>query len=335
MWSSGAVSSWHTNVWTPNGLDGTYSQTGAQPIILNFYLTDWLGTRRVTTDYEGNAQASCLSLPYGNGETCTATPTEHLFTGKVRDAESGNDYFGARYYASDMGRFLIPDWSAKEEPVPYAKLDDPQTLNLYAYLMNNPLGGVDADGHDSAGQEMDRVSEQVNQMGNDQDQMETLGDMAWAANPEPPPPAAQQQSQPPVDQSLTNVVYNESGSLRANSKVKPGAPGSAEDLANGRQAIAEIANRVIDAGHPNRVAPSDLRDNAAMKTGAYALSRTAADAALDGSNISNGATQYRTRVGDDVTTPVGRSSTNPGTPVSEHYGPFVEGNHTVVIVVAQ
>jgi hypothetical protein len=46
-----------------------------------------------------------------------------------------------------MGRWLSPDWSAKVEPVPYAKLDDPQTLNLYAYLMNSPLGGVDADGH--------------------------------------------------------------------------------------------------------------------------------------------------------------------------------------------
>jgi len=68
-------------------------------------------------------------------------------TGKERDAESGNDYFGARYYASTMGRFLSPDWSAKEEPVPYAKLDNPQTLNLYNYMRNNPLGGVDADGH--------------------------------------------------------------------------------------------------------------------------------------------------------------------------------------------
>jgi RHS repeat-associated protein len=28
------------------------------------------------------------------------------FTGKERDAESGNDYFGARYYASTMGRWL-------------------------------------------------------------------------------------------------------------------------------------------------------------------------------------------------------------------------------------
>ena len=63
------------------------------------------------------------------------------------DTESGNDYFGARYYASSIGRFLSPDWSAKEEPVPYAKLDDPQTLNLYSFVGNNPLARADADGH--------------------------------------------------------------------------------------------------------------------------------------------------------------------------------------------
>jgi RHS repeat-associated protein len=72
-------------------------------------------------------------------------------TGKERDTESGNDYFFARYYSSAMGRFLSPDWAAKAEPVPYAKLDDPQTLNLYGYLRNNPLGGVDADGHCGGG----------------------------------------------------------------------------------------------------------------------------------------------------------------------------------------
>jgi hypothetical protein len=46
-----------------------------------------------------------------------------------------------------MGRFMSPDWSAKAEPVPYAKLDNPQTLNLYAYVGNNPLIRIDADGH--------------------------------------------------------------------------------------------------------------------------------------------------------------------------------------------
>jgi RHS repeat-associated protein len=69
------------------------------------------------------------------------------FTGKERDTESGNDYFGARYYSSAMGRFMSPDWSAKEDPVPYAQLDDPQSLNLYAYVRNNPLTRADADGH--------------------------------------------------------------------------------------------------------------------------------------------------------------------------------------------
>ena len=64
-----------------------------------------------------------------------------------RDSESGNDYFGAGYYASAMGRFTSPDWSAKIVPVPYAKLGNPQSLNLYAYVENNPLTRFDPDGH--------------------------------------------------------------------------------------------------------------------------------------------------------------------------------------------
>lgn len=72
-------------------------------------------------------------------------------TGKERDAESGNYYFDARYYSSAMGRFMSPDWSAQEQPVPYATLDNPQTLNLYSYMRNNPLGGTDPDGHSPDG----------------------------------------------------------------------------------------------------------------------------------------------------------------------------------------
>ena len=66
-------------------------------------------------------------------------PTENHFTGKERDIETGNDYMFARYYNSATGRFLSPDWSAKAEPVPYAKLDDPQSLNLYQFVRNNPI----------------------------------------------------------------------------------------------------------------------------------------------------------------------------------------------------
>jgi len=62
-------------------------------------------------------------------------------TGKERDAESGNDYFGARYYASAMGRMMSPD--PNMERVYRA---NPQTWNRYSYVLNNPLGMVDPTG---------------------------------------------------------------------------------------------------------------------------------------------------------------------------------------------
>ena len=40
------------------------------------------------------------------------------YTGKERDAESGNDYFGARYYASSMGRFMSAAAPPFNEPNP-------------------------------------------------------------------------------------------------------------------------------------------------------------------------------------------------------------------------
>jgi hypothetical protein len=42
---------------------------------------------------------------------------------------------------------MTPDWAAKPTAVPYATFGDPQTLNLYAYVNNNPNKGIDLDGH--------------------------------------------------------------------------------------------------------------------------------------------------------------------------------------------
>jgi RHS repeat-associated protein len=72
---------------------------------------------------------------------------DYKFTGKERDIESGLDYFGARYYSSNMGRFMSPDWADKPEAVPYSDLHNPQSLNLYSYVNNNPLSKADKDGH--------------------------------------------------------------------------------------------------------------------------------------------------------------------------------------------
>jgi RHS repeat-associated protein len=61
------------------------------------------------------------------------------FTGKERDSESGLDNFGARYDSSQYGRFMSPD------PLG-GSLTDPQTLNKYGYVRNNPLNLTDPTG---------------------------------------------------------------------------------------------------------------------------------------------------------------------------------------------
>jgi RHS repeat-associated protein len=107
--------------------------------------------------YQGIAwskSTTALGLRAEGWEKCNGSRC----TGKERDSETGLDYFGARYYSNGLGRFLSPDWSAKAEPVPYAKLDNPQSLNLYAYALNNPLRNVDPDGHDSEEQKQKKIA---------------------------------------------------------------------------------------------------------------------------------------------------------------------------------
>lgn len=139
----GALAWQHTNVYANGQLLATYDDDG-----LHFHLSDDLGTRRVQTDYAGVVESSFVSYPFGEmPDSQPLGATEQHFTGQQHDTESGLDYFGARYYASSMGRWLSPDWSAKASPVPFATFGDPQSLNLYSYVRNNPLTNSDADGH--------------------------------------------------------------------------------------------------------------------------------------------------------------------------------------------
>jgi RHS repeat-associated protein len=115
-----------------------------------FIQTDWLGTERARVLPNGDVAEACTNLPFGDGQVCSgvADPNPDHFTGKQRDTESGLDMFGARYYGSGLGRFITPDWAAKPTAVPYAMFGDPQSLNLYAYVRNNPLSRTDPFGHD-------------------------------------------------------------------------------------------------------------------------------------------------------------------------------------------
>ena len=75
-----------------------------------------------------------------------------LITGKERDAETGLDYFGARYFSGAQGRFTSPDpFSILQEAGSREELDEylsnPQHWNKYTYSLNNPLKYVDPDGN--------------------------------------------------------------------------------------------------------------------------------------------------------------------------------------------
>ena len=60
----------------------------------------------------------------------------YKFTSKERDTETGNDYFGARYYDSRIGRFQAIDRFAAKYP----------GMSPYSYAGNNPILFYDAHG---------------------------------------------------------------------------------------------------------------------------------------------------------------------------------------------
>ena len=131
----------------PFGQDPVVPSGAAAIRLAHYFVGDHLGTAQLEFSSGGWPVWQGQFTPYG-GEVDQQTTTNHYkFTGKERDAETGLDYFGARYYGSNMGRWMSPDWADKPEAVPYSSLDNPQSLNLYGYVLNNPLSKADPDGH--------------------------------------------------------------------------------------------------------------------------------------------------------------------------------------------
>ena len=68
------------------------------------------------------------------------TPTARRYTGQIEDAAIGLYFYNARYYDPALGRFLQAD-TIVPDPA------NPQSLNRYAYVLNNPLRYTDPTGH--------------------------------------------------------------------------------------------------------------------------------------------------------------------------------------------
>jgi RHS repeat-associated protein len=112
------------------------TQTGSP----TYRMTDHLGSLVGTLNAAGAVVSTEDVAPFGE-IFAGGSSDSFIFTGKERDSESGNDYFGARYYANAMGRWMSPDPSMEG-----AVLELPQTWNKYSYVYNNPLSRTDPDG---------------------------------------------------------------------------------------------------------------------------------------------------------------------------------------------
>jgi RHS repeat-associated protein len=110
-----------------------------------YYFADHLGTSRIIT--QGGQTAPCYDAdfyPFGGERTpvINSCAQKYKFSGKERDSESDLDNFGARFDSASLGRFMSPDTGTMH-------LDNPQSLNRYSYVLNNPLKYVDPDGKDA------------------------------------------------------------------------------------------------------------------------------------------------------------------------------------------
>jgi RHS repeat-associated protein len=85
-------------------------------------------------------------MPWGDGYTATvyssgADQDNEHFAGLERDAESGTEHAQFRNYTSNQGRWLVPD-----QYMGSYDFTNPQSMNRYAYVLNNPASMVDPSG---------------------------------------------------------------------------------------------------------------------------------------------------------------------------------------------
>lgn len=113
---------------------------------LEYLHADHLGSTSVTTDTSGAVtsrtryKAFGEVLTTGGQETTGTLNTEHKFTGQIFDTGTDLYFYNARYYDRTLRRFTQADTIVQD-------MSNPQHLNRYSYVANNPLANTDPTGH--------------------------------------------------------------------------------------------------------------------------------------------------------------------------------------------
>lgn len=104
-----------------------------------YYHLDHLdGVNAVTKGSDGTVVARADYLPFGDVRAGGSGAEKYTYTGKEQD-KTGLYYFEARYNSSEFRHFTQADIADPD-------YGDPQDLNRYAYVGNNPLSYIDPDG---------------------------------------------------------------------------------------------------------------------------------------------------------------------------------------------
>ena len=109
---------------------------------VHYYLSDHLGSSTKIISSAGVVEEESDFTAFGSELSATSGANHYKFTSKERDSETGLDYFGARFYSNGLGRWTSPD----PKGMALRHLLNPQKLNKYAYVLNNPAGAFDPDG---------------------------------------------------------------------------------------------------------------------------------------------------------------------------------------------
>ena len=120
-----------------------YPAAGAMRIngTLYYTLKDHLGSASVVTESTGAVLGEQRYYPFGETRLATGSMfTDRLFTGQRAMAGLGIYHYGARFYSPKLGRFLSPDTIVPS-------FANPQNLNRFGYVINNPVRYTDPTGH--------------------------------------------------------------------------------------------------------------------------------------------------------------------------------------------
>ncbi len=145
-------------IWAGDGLVAAIEGNGSATTT-SYMHPDHLGSTNVVSDDAGQLAKTLDYYPYGSERVdAGAVDLGRTFIGQFHDDESDLSYLNARYYDGGRGQFLSQDPSflamgdaKKVKELTQQELNqilmDPQTLNSYSYVRNNPIINKDPSGN--------------------------------------------------------------------------------------------------------------------------------------------------------------------------------------------